>query len=71
MSDSLITNSNALDQYLELLGDEGAEFVIDIIDTLLEEAPENLRLLNDSFASSDFSTFRRAASLTWSAALNA
>ena len=61
MAEALLTDSNALDQYLDLLGEEGAAFIIDIIETFLEEAPENLKLLGESYSSADFSTFRRAA----------
>lgn len=61
MSEQLITDTNALNQYIDLMGDEGAEFIVDIVDTLLEDAPKNLRLLNQCLDTNDPVTFRRAA----------
>lgn len=61
-SEKMIINSNALDQYIDLLGEEeGAEFIIEIIDTFIVDAPNNIRLLNHSMAENDFVTFCRAA----------
>lgn len=56
-----ISDNQALGQYFELLGDEGPQFVIEIIDTFLEEAPDNFALLDQSYTTKDHGTFRRAA----------
>jgi HPt (histidine-containing phosphotransfer) domain-containing protein len=61
MSTQILDDLNALGQYLEMLGDDGAEFVIEIIDTFLEDAPNNFNYLDQSMAQNDFVTFRRAA----------
>lgn len=61
MSEQLITDTNALNQYIDMMGDEGIEFIVDIIDTLLEDAPKNLGLLDQCLDSDDPVTFRRAA----------
>ena len=58
---TMIDNPNALGQYVDLMGQEGVEFIIDIIDTFLADAPNNLRQLDESMASQDSVTFRRAA----------
>ncbi|NQU30054.1 MAG: Hpt domain-containing protein [Anaerolineae bacterium] len=61
MSEEIINDPNALDQYLDLLGEDGGEFVIEIIDTFLENAPENIDLMDISIAENDPVTLRRAA----------
>ena len=60
-SPQMIENQNALDQYIDLLGDEGVEFIVDIIDTFLEDAPNNWRQIQESMAAKDHVTFRRAS----------
>jgi len=57
----MIDNPHALSQYLEFLGDEGTEFIVEIIDTFLADAPNNFQLLDTSIAIADYPTFRRAA----------
>jgi HPt (histidine-containing phosphotransfer) domain-containing protein len=61
MSGQLVTDTNALNQYIDMMGEEGAEFIVDIIDTFLEDAPKNLRLLSQCLETDDPVTFRRAA----------
>ncbi len=61
MSEKMLDDPNALGQYIEMLGDDGAEFVIEIIDTFLDDAPNNFALLDQSMAQDDYVTFRRAA----------
>lgn len=61
MSGQIINDPNALDQYIDLMGEEGSEFIIDIIDTFLESAPDSFTLLDHSLATNDPATFRRAA----------
>lgn len=61
MNEQMIDNPNALDQYRDLLGEEGGEFIVDIIDTFLADVPNNFSRLNHSMITNDFSTFRRAA----------
>lgn len=61
MSASLIDNPNALDQYLEMFGEDGPEFVIDIIETYLEDTPKQFDQLDQSMAAEDYATFRRIA----------
>lgn len=57
----LIENPQALDQYVDMMGAEGVEFVIDIIDSFLQDTPNNWRLLTKSMNEKDAMTFRRAA----------
>jgi len=61
MTENMIRDSNALGQYIDLMGEEGADFIIEIIDTFLEEAPENFKILDECYNNSNFGTFRRAA----------
>ncbi len=61
MSGKMIVNPNALDQYLELFGDEGKDFVADIIDTFLQDASNQFYQLDKSLLDNDSSSFRRAA----------
>jgi len=61
-NEKMIINSSALDQYIELFGsEEGAEFIIEIIDTFIVDAPKNISLLFRSMTENDFVTFQRAA----------
>ena len=55
--------SRAIDAatFAELQAAAGAEFVSELIDTFLEEAPPMLDALRDSLASGQAETFRRAA----------
>ena len=57
----MIEDQNALNQYIDLLGDEGVEFIVDIIDAFLEDAPKNWKQIQDSMAEKDHVTFRRAS----------
>ena len=61
MNSKMIDDPNALDQYIDLLGEEAMEFIIELIDTLLAGAPESFRSLDQSLAENDPPTFRRAA----------
>ncbi len=61
MSLKILVNSNALDQYIELMGEEGKEFVIEIIDIFLDDAPNQFEQLDKSLVENDSVTFRRAA----------
>lgn len=61
MSDQIINNPKALDQYIELMGEEGKEFIAEIIDTFLNTADENISQLDKSLADKDPVIFRRAA----------
>jgi HPt (histidine-containing phosphotransfer) domain-containing protein len=61
MSEKIIVSSQALDQYIDLMGDEGKEFIVDIIDALLEVAPDNIDQLDRSLVENNFSTFQRTA----------
>lgn len=61
MSEQMINDPNALDQYIDLMGEEGKEFVMEIIDTFLTDAINNFRHLDESMATNDYPTFRRAA----------
>ena len=57
----MIINPRALQQYIDLMGDEGNDFVVEIIDTLLEDATNNLQILGQSLKEDDSKTFRRIA----------
>ena len=61
MSEQIINDPNALDQYIDLMGDDGGEFIIDIIDTFLENAPDNFSLLDQGLTTNNPVIFRRAA----------
>lgn len=61
MAKQTIDNPRALNQYIDLLGDESGEFIIGIIDTLLDDGPRNFGLLDQSMVTNDFATFRRTA----------
>ena len=61
MSEQMINDPNALDQYIDLMGEDGKEFIIEIIDTFLTDAINNFRHLDESMATNDYPTFRRAA----------
>ena len=61
MTDRMIVSSYALDQYIELLGSDGCDFIIEIIDTLIEDAPRNFNELEQSLLEKNFKTFQRAA----------
>ena len=47
--------------FKDLQANAGEEFVIELIDTFLEEAPQMLTELRQAFAASDADKFRRAA----------
>jgi len=47
--------------YAELQDTAGAEFVVELVDTFLEEAPDMLAELRSARAASDADRFRRAA----------
>jgi HPt (histidine-containing phosphotransfer) domain-containing protein len=57
----MINDPNALDQYIDLMGEDGKEFVVEIIDTFLSDVINNFRHLDESLATNDYPTFRRAA----------
>ena len=59
--EKIITDQAAFDQYIDLLGDEASSFIIDIIDTFLEDAPNQFSNLDVSLSKNDPETFRRAA----------
>jgi len=59
--EKIITNPNALNQYLEIMGEDGKEFVEDIINTFLIDAPLQFTNLEKSLAENDTVTFRRVA----------
>ena len=62
MSDvRMIEDANALDQYVDLMGEEGVEFIIDIIDTFLADVPNNWKQLVQSMKEKDHVTFRRTS----------
>jgi HPt (histidine-containing phosphotransfer) domain-containing protein len=61
MPETMIVSSYALDQYIDLMGEEGKVFVIEIIDTLLEDFPRSFEQLDESLIENDFVTFQRAA----------
>ena len=54
---------SALDSgtFKELQDSAGAEFVAELVDTFLEDAPRMLRTLRDALAAGDADAFRRAA----------
>ena len=47
--------------FKELQDAAGAEFVAELVDTFLEDAPRMLRALRDALAAGDADAFRRAA----------
>jgi len=57
----MISDPNALNQYIELMGAEGAEFISEIIEDFLDGASGLFRELDQSLSANDFVTFRRAA----------
>ena len=57
----LITDKNELDQYLTVLGADGKDFIIDLIDTCIKDLPKQAEILQQSHAGQDPDTFRRAA----------
>ncbi|RLE02743.1 MAG: hypothetical protein DRJ13_05260, partial [Bacteroidetes bacterium] len=57
----IITDDNALDQYQDILGEEAKEFLLDIINTFLNDAPKQIAVLDDSLATQDSPSFQRAA----------
>jgi len=61
MTEQMINDPNALNQYIDLTGAEGAEFIVEIINDFLEGAPGSFSELDESLAGNDFATFRRAA----------
>jgi HPt (histidine-containing phosphotransfer) domain-containing protein len=61
MSETMIVSSYALDQYVDLMGNEGVYFIIELIDTLIDDAPKNFEQLDQSLVDNDFATFQRAA----------
>ena len=56
-----ITDANALGQYIDLLGAESKEFILDIVDTFLDDSPKQFAQLDQSIATQDSVTFHRAA----------
>jgi HPt (histidine-containing phosphotransfer) domain-containing protein len=54
-------NPEAFDQYRELIGDNWQEFVVDLIDSYLQDVPGMLEALHVSLAQQDEATFIRTA----------
>jgi HPt (histidine-containing phosphotransfer) domain-containing protein len=61
VTDKVIVGAYALDQYIDLMGEEGKEFIVEIIDAFLVDAPNNFDLLVKSLVENDFTSFQRAA----------
>jgi HPt (histidine-containing phosphotransfer) domain-containing protein len=61
MTANIIDDKYALDQYLELMGNEGPSFIIDLIDSFLDDSVPQLNLLEDSLQENDYFSFRKAA----------
>ena len=59
--DKMLIDPNALDQYIEVLGDEANELIAEIIDTLLDDASNQFAFLDQSLKDNDPATFQRAA----------
>jgi len=59
--DKIIVDHNALDQYHDILGAEAKDFLLDIINTFLIDAPKQLILLDQSLTAQDAPSFQRAA----------
>ena len=59
--DKILTDPMALDQYIDLFEDEASEFIREIIDSFLEDAPKQFAELDQSLSENDTVTFRRAA----------
>ena len=57
----ILTDQTVLDQYIDLFEDEATEFITDIIDTFLNDAPKQFAELDQSLSENDSVTFRRAA----------
>ncbi|MGD8457993.1 MAG: Hpt domain-containing protein [Anaerolineales bacterium] len=57
----LITDHTALDQYLDVMGEEANEFIIEVIDAFLVDTPNKFSQLDSSLAENDAETFCRAA----------
>ena len=52
---------SVLDEFKELMGDEGEEEVRDLVNLYLEDGPVQLGEMKSSLASGDAETFKRAA----------
>jgi HPt (histidine-containing phosphotransfer) domain-containing protein len=59
--EKLITDHNALDQYLDVMGNEAPAFIIEIIETFINDAPNQLSKLYNSLSENDADTFCRVA----------
>ncbi|MEH0167896.1 Hpt domain-containing protein [Paucibacter sp. JuS9] len=58
-----MTNSKIIDTevFTELQGNTGADFVIELVDTFLDEAPQLLAQMRSARAAGEADNFRRAA----------
>ena len=61
MNKNHIIETQALAQYEELLGEESADFIRDIINTFLEDSIIRIDELSESLNTGDSQTFHRAA----------
>ncbi|WP_281648441.1 Hpt domain-containing protein [Parendozoicomonas sp. Alg238-R29] len=52
---------SVLDEFKELMGDEGEEEVKELVTLYLEDGPTQLRLMRESLGNGDIESFRRAA----------
>ncbi|MTI12741.1 Hpt domain-containing protein [Sansalvadorimonas verongulae] len=52
---------SVLDEFKELMGDEGEEEVKELVTLYLEDAPNQLAILKDSLVDGDVESFKRAA----------
>lgn len=59
--EKLLTDHTALDQYIDVMGEEANEFIIEVIDAFLEDTPNKFSQLDSSLAENDAETFCRAA----------
>ncbi|MCV2370210.1 Hpt domain-containing protein [Roseateles oligotrophus] len=62
-SSNSVSNSNAIDlpTFTDLQGAAGVEFVVELTETFLEEAPQQIQALHQALRCGDQAAFRRAA----------
>ena len=54
-------NFAVLDAFREMMGDDGLDTVLELVNLYREDSPEQMRTMREAFAQSDVEAFRRAA----------